>query len=198
MLRYGMAYVLHRLPAVAHVILTPEYVQFAEAVMSSHARANQQAALDVSPAMGDILTDMQGCLQQLCGSTACGDPETVARLIAEKITAMNTGSGCDSSAQDSLGEVFASPPAATPGTPVQEPTQTECRPAQAKRAKGALIHCQSLYDTSGSISTVQLAWQEWTNGGQHTIADRVKEIKADSALGIGRRNSTLHKKNRHP
>ncbi len=48
-----------------------------------------------------------------------------------------------------------------------------------------------------AASAVQLAWQEWTNGGQHTIADRVRQIKADSALGIGRRNSTLHKKNRH-
>ncbi|KAL0043183.1 hypothetical protein WJX82_000465 [Trebouxia sp. C0006] len=39
--RYGMAYVLHRLPAVADIILTPEYEHFAEAVMTSHSKADQ-------------------------------------------------------------------------------------------------------------------------------------------------------------
>ncbi|DBA96662.1 TPA: hypothetical protein ACH3X1_015517 [Trebouxia sp. C0004] len=84
-----------RLPAVADIVLTPEYEHFAEAVMTSDNKADQQAALDISPAMGDILTDMQSCLQQLCGSSMCGDPEAVARLIAKKIAAMNNGAGCE-------------------------------------------------------------------------------------------------------
>ena len=189
-----MAYVLHRLPAVAHIILTPEYVHFAEAVMSSHSKADQQAALDVSPAMGDILTDMQGCLQQLCGSTACGDPEAVARLIAEKVAAMNIGPGREHSPVDSLGDVCALPEPAA----LQQRLQTEINPDEATSAKGALIQTPILYNTSGSINTVQLAWQEWTcNGGQKTIGDRFREIKGDKILGIGRRNSTLHRNNRH-
>ncbi len=43
-----MAYVLQRLPAVADIILTPEYEHFAEAVMTSHSKADQQAAIDIS------------------------------------------------------------------------------------------------------------------------------------------------------
>ena len=54
----------------------------------------------------------------------------------------------------------------------------------------------ALYDTSGNISSVQLAWSEWRRG-PHTIAKRVKQIKADTTLVLGRRNSSLHKKNRH-
>ncbi len=192
--RYGVDYVLHRLPAVANIILTPEYAQFAEAVLSSHSKANQQAALDVSPAMGDILTDMQGCLQQLCGSTACGDPEIVARLIAEQVAAMNIGPSREDSPLDSLGDVCALPEPAA----LQQPLQTGIVPAEAKSAKGALIQTPILYNTSGSVNTVQLAWQEWTcNGGQKTIGDRIREIKADKVLGVGRRNSTLHRNNRH-
>ena len=45
--------------------------------------------MDVSPAMGDMLTEMQGCLKQLCGNSAIGSPEAVAQLIAEKMAAMN-------------------------------------------------------------------------------------------------------------
>jgi len=56
--RYGMAYVLHRLPAVANIIMTQEYLDFAQQVMSSDDRANKQAEMDVSPAMGDMLTEM--------------------------------------------------------------------------------------------------------------------------------------------
>jgi len=52
--------------------------------MSSHDRANKQAELDVSPAMGDMLTEIQGCLKQLCGNSAVGNPEAVAKLIVEK------------------------------------------------------------------------------------------------------------------
>ncbi len=67
--RYGMAYVLHILPAAAKIIMTQEYLDFAQQVMTSHDRANKQAEMDVSPAMGDMLTEMQGCLKQLCGSS---------------------------------------------------------------------------------------------------------------------------------
>ena len=76
-----MAYVLHRLPAVADIILTPEYEHFAEAVMTSHNKANQQAALDISPAMGDILTDMQSCLQQLV-IEPCMHVKILAKLVS--------------------------------------------------------------------------------------------------------------------
>ena len=86
-----MAYVLHRLPAVANIISTREYSLFAQQIMSSHEKANRQADMDVSPAMGDMLTEMQGCLKQLCGNSAVGNPEAVAQLIAEKMAAMNPG-----------------------------------------------------------------------------------------------------------
>ncbi|DBB07155.1 TPA: hypothetical protein ACH3X1_011726 [Trebouxia sp. C0004] len=49
--RYGVAYVLHRLPAVVNIIVTPEYLHFTQQVMSSHDRANRQAEMDVSPAI---------------------------------------------------------------------------------------------------------------------------------------------------
>jgi len=81
--RYGMSYILHRLPAVASIIVTQEYSQFAKQVWSSHNKTNKQAELDVSAGMGDILQDMQACLKQLCGGAAVGEPEAVARLIAE-------------------------------------------------------------------------------------------------------------------
>ena len=55
---------LHRLPAVANIILTREYSWFAQQTMSGHDRANKQADMDGSPmgAMGDTLAEMQGCL----------------------------------------------------------------------------------------------------------------------------------------
>jgi len=187
-----MAYVLHRLPAVADIILTPEYEHFAEAVMTSHNKANQQAALDISPAMGDILTDMQSCLQQLCGSSMCGDPEAVARLIAEKIAAMNNGSGCEHNTAGTDAEDL--PESAL----LQQPLQARATATEAMSAKSTQIQTPVLYNTSGSVNTVQLAWREWTcNGGSNTIEDRIREIKADRGLCIGRRNSALHRNNRH-
>ncbi len=181
-----MAYVLHRLPAVADIILTPEYEHFAEAVMTSHNKADQQAALDISPAMGDILTDMQSCLQQLCGSSMCGDPEAVARLIAEKIAAMINGSGCEHKSAGGGSEVGDLPESAVH----QQPLQASATATEAKSAKSAQIQTPVLYNTSGSVNTVQLAWREWTcNGGSNTNEDRIREIKADKGLCIGRRNS---------
>jgi len=65
-------------------------------------------------------------------------------------------------------------------------------------SRASLIQAPSLYDTSGSIKSVSLAWQEWTSGPAHsTIAQRVLEIKAHMHMSLGRRNTHLHKKNRH-
>jgi len=189
--RYGMAYVLHRLPAAANIIMTQEYLDFAQQVMSSHDRANKQAEMDVSPAMGDMLTEMQGCLKQLCGSSVVGDPEAVAQLIAEKVAAMNISLG-PNSGQDSDGDVLALPaPAQVPAPEVHvDPS------AEAQACTTGKIQAPPLYNTSGNISSIQLAWSEWSFGST-TIAERVKQIKADNTLVMGRRNSHLHKKNRH-
>ncbi|DBA98662.1 TPA: hypothetical protein ACH3X1_014442 [Trebouxia sp. C0004] len=108
--RFGVAYVLHRLPAVANIIITREYLQFAQQIMSSHERANKQADMDMSPAMGDMLTEMQGCLKQLCGNSAVGNPEVVAQLIAEKMAAMNISLG-HSRVHDNYDEVPGTAPA---------------------------------------------------------------------------------------
>ncbi len=187
-----MTYVLHRLPAVASIILTQEYLEFAQQVMSSHDKANKQAELDVSASMGEMLQDMQACLKQLCGSSAIGDPEAVARLIAEKISAMNISSDGGSPSED-LEEVFALPsPVDRQGVVLSD------RPAEAKRFKANLIQAPSLYDTSGSINAVLLAWEEWISGpAQTSIAQRVSEIKAHKHMSMGRRNVHLHQKNRH-
>jgi len=152
--RYGLSYVLHRLPAVATIMLTPEYLEFAQQVMSSHDKANQQAELDVSATMGEMLQDMQACLKQLCGSSAIPDPEAVARLIAEKVTAMNMSS-------DIVPRESGKAPA-LPAPVVKQKVILPDMPADAKRHKASLIQAPSLYDTSGSINTVALAWKEWS------------------------------------
>ena len=189
--RYGMAYVLHRLPAAAQIIMTQEYLNFAQQVMTSHDRANKQAEMDVSPAMGDMLTEMQGCLKQLCGSSVVGDPEVVAQLIAEKVAAMNISPG-PNSRQDSDVDVLALPaPAQVPAPEVHVAPS-----AEAQACTTGMIQAPPLYNTSGNISSVQLAWSEWSFGST-TIAERVKKIKTDNTLVMGRRNSTQHRKNRH-
>jgi hypothetical protein len=190
--RYGKAYALHRLPAVTSIMLTQEYLEFAQRVKSSHDKADKQAELDVSASMGEMLQDMQACLKQLCGSSAVGDPEVVARLIAQNISAMNINPDGGSPAED-LGEVPALPaPAAKQDVILPD------RPALAKSLKASLIRAPVLYDTSGSINTVLLAWQEWNSGpAQTTLAQRVLEIKAHKHMSMGRRNVHLHKKNRH-
>ena len=71
--------------------------------MSRHDKANRQAEMDVSPAMSDMLTEMQGCLKQLCGNSVVGNPEAVAQLIAEKMATMNIR------VQDSCDDVPALP-----------------------------------------------------------------------------------------
>ena len=58
--------------------------------------------------MGDMLTEMQGCLKQLCGNSAVGNPEAVAQLIAEKMAAMNIGQGPDR-LRDNCDDVLALP-----------------------------------------------------------------------------------------
>ena len=77
-------------------------------------------------------------------------------------------------------------------------TQLTAPASETERSKGSLIQAPSLYDTSGSINSVSLAWQEWCSGPVHsTIAQRVLEIKAHKHMSLGRRNTHLHKKNRH-
>ena len=182
---------LHRLPAVANIIVTPEYLQFTQQVLASHDKANRQAEMDGSPAMTEMLTEMQGCLKQLCGNSVVGSPEAVAQLIAEKMAAMNIKQGLDR-LQDSCDDDVLALPA-----PVQvaaaEP-QVHL-PQEALDFSNGLIQAPILYDTSGSISSIPLAWSEW-NHGSTTIADRVKQIKADPTLVLGKRNSSLHKKNK--
>ena len=191
--RFGVAYVLHRLPAVGNIILTREYSRFAQQIVSSHDRANKQADMDVSPAMGDMLTEMQGCLNQLCGNSAVGNPEAVAQLIAEKMAAMNISPG-HNRLQDNCDEVLTLP-APAPADMAAPAMHVELS-AGAQGCNLTLIQAPALYDTSGSINSVQLAWSEWRHGST-TIAERVKQIKADTTLVLGRRNSSLHKKNRH-
>ena len=173
--------------------MTQDYLHFAQQVMSSHDRANKQAELDVSPAMGHMLTEMQGCLKQLCGNSAVGNPEAVAQLIAEKVAAMNIGQGPGTTRlQANCDDVLALP------APVQmaaADAHVRLSPEVQDFTSG-LIMAPSLYDTSGSISSIPLAWSEWTHGPT-TIAERVKQIKAEPTLVLGRRNSSLHKKNRH-
>ena len=183
---------LHRLPAVANIIVTPQYLQFTQQVMSSHDKANRQAEMDVSPAMGDMLTEMQGCLKQLCGNSAVGNPEAVAQLIAEKMAAMNISPG-QTRVQDSCDDDVLALPA-----PVQTatPEPQVHLPQEALDFSNGLIQAPILYNTSGSISSIPLAWSEW-NHGSTTTAERVKQIKADPTLVLGKRNSSLHKKNRH-
>jgi len=131
--RYGMAYALHRLPAVASIMLTQEYLEFAQQVVSSHDKADKQAELDVSASMGEMLQEMQACLTQLCGSSAVGDPEAVARMIAEKISAKNISLDAGHASED-LGEILALPPPAA-----KQDVILPDMPADAKRLKANLI-----------------------------------------------------------
>ena len=142
-------------------------------------------------AMGDMLTEMQGCLKQLCGNSIVGNPEAVAQLIAEKMAAMNISPG-QTRVQDNCDDLLALP------APVQmtAPEAQVHLPSEALKFSSGLIQAPTLYDTSGSISSIPLAWSEW-NHGSTTIAKRVKQIKADPTLVLGKRNSNLHKKNRH-
>ena len=98
-----------------------------------------------------MLTEMQGCLTQLCGSSAIGDPEVVAQLIAEKAAAMNISSG-DDCVQDSLKEMVSSSP---PGG-MAVPNLLADSSVKVKRFKANLIQAPALYDSSGSISSVPL------------------------------------------
>ena len=129
--------------------------------------------MDASPAMGNMLTEMQGCLKQLCGSSVLGDPEAVAQLMAEKVAAMNISPG-PNSGQDSDGDVLALPAPAQAPAPVVHVAPS----AEAQACTTAMIQAPPLYNTSGKISSVQLAWSEWSFGST-TIAERVKKIKSD-------------------
>ena len=153
--------------------------------MSSHDKANRQAEVDVSPAMSDMLTEMQGCLKQLCGNSAVGNPEAVAQLVAEKMATMNIR------VQDNSEDLPALP---SPVLMAAADAHVGL-PSEGQTFTSGLIS-PALYDTSGSISSIPLAWSEWSHGST-TIAERIKQIKADTTLVLGRRNSSLHKKNRH-
>lgn len=65
-------------------------------------------AADRQCAIGDMLTEMQGCLRQLCGNSAVGNPEALAQLIAEKTAAMNISQDTDR-LQSNCDDVLASP-----------------------------------------------------------------------------------------
>ena len=188
---------MHRLPAVAAIIVTQEYLHFAREVVASHDKANMQAELDVAPAMGDMLADMQACLRHLCGASAVGDAETVAKLIAEKMASMNSCSAQGNPHDIAEKLRLSSSASVVIPSPQQALTPPESR-HEAKRQRATQIRAPALYDTTGSIKTVALAWQEWNCGPSgSTIADRVSLVKADQSLAVGARNSSLHKKNRH-
>ena len=161
--------------------------------MISHDRANKQAEMAVSPAMGDMLKEMQGCLKQLCGSSAVGDPEAVAHLIAEKVAAVNISPG-PNSGQDSDGDVLALPAPAHAPAPEVVCGSFSRSPGMHHWYDSGTMPLQ--YNTSGNNSSVQLAWSEWRIWST-TIAERVKKIKTNNTLVMGRHNSTLHRKNRH-
>jgi len=122
------------------------------------------------------------------GIAAVVEPEAVARFIAENISAMNISSNAADVQEDSLRGVLT-----RPGSMKQVTA-----PASGTERSRASLQTPSLYDTSGSINSVSLAWQEWTSGPAHnTIAQRVLVIKAHKHMSLGRRNTHLHKKNRH-
>ncbi len=115
---------------------------------------------------------MQGCLKQLCGNSAVGNPEAVAQLIAEKMAAMNI-SPSQNSCDDSL--ALSAP---------KQVTATEAQVAVRSEAldfTSGLIVAPALYDTSSSISSIPLARSDW-NHGSTTIAERVRQIKAEYLL----------------
>ena len=123
------------------------------------------------------------------GIAAVVEPEAVARFIAENISAMNISANAADMQEASVRGVL---------TRLGSLTQVTAPASGTERSKGSLIQAPSLYDTSGSINSVSLAWQEWTSGPAHkTIAQRVLEIKAHRHMSLGERNSNLHRKSRH-
>ena len=136
---------------------------------------NKQAELDVSSAMGDMLTEMQGCLKQLCGNSAVGNPEAVAQLIAEKVAAMNISPG-HNSMQDICDDLLAlSAPA--------EMAAPEMHVDLSARAQvcttGLKIH-QRCMTPMATLAQTSLRGQ---NGTMDPLElQRVKLIKADTTL----------------
>ena len=75
---------------------------------------------------------------------------------------------------------------------------TQSCESSAASLKANLTQAPTLYDISGSINAVLLAWQEWNSGpGKTTTAQRVLEIKAHKHMSTGRHNVHSHKQNRH-
>lgn len=127
--------------------------------------ANISIAMDVSPAMREMLAEMQACLKQLFGKSLCGDPEAVARLIAAKLTAMNIVVPEQTCSADLVLALLALLTAAAAAA-------APCLPSDAKRLRGQLLQSPILYDISGSICTLELAWREW-NSARKTVAERL-------------------------
>lgn len=160
---------MHRLPAVAAIIVTQEYLHFAREVVASHDKANMQAELDVAPAMGDMLADMQACLRQLCGASAVGDAETVAKLTAEKMASLNSCSAQGNPHDMAEKLRLSSSASVVIPSPQQALTPPESR-HEAKRQRATQIRAPALYDTTGSIKTVALAGVElWPSGSTSGI-----------------------------
>ena len=115
----------------------------------------------------------------------------MAKLIADKMAAMII-SPHHNIVHDSCDDVLAlTAPVQMTAPKVNVEFSTE-----AQGCKTGLIQAPALYHTSSNISSVQHAWSEWSYGST-TIAERVKQTKADTILVLNGRNSSLHEKSRH-
>ena len=91
--------------------------------------------------MGEMLTEMKGCLKQLCGNSAIGNPEAVAQSMAKKMAAMNSSPSQNSCHGDDL---LALPAA-------KQVTATEAQvavPSEALDFTSGLIVAPALYAVS--------------------------------------------------
>jgi len=141
--------------AVANITMTQEYLQSAQQVMCRHDRANKQAEMDVTPAMGDMLIKMQGCLRQRLGESVLGIPEAVAGLCAERMAALNI-SPDHNIVQDNCDVVLA----LTAHVEMAAPKGHVEFSTEAQGCTAGLIQAPALYGTSSNISSVQHAWSE--------------------------------------
>ena len=114
--------------------------------MSSQDRANKQAELDMSP--GDVLTEIQGCLKQLCGNSAVGIPETVAQMVAAMVAAMNIRPGQNNNMQDNCADLLALPAPAEMAAP-------EMHEDLSARAQGCTIGLNHQHCTTPVASSAQ-------------------------------------------
>ena len=115
----------------------------------------------------------------------------MAQLIADKMAAMII-SPQHNIVQDSCDDVLA----LTAPVQMAAPKANVEFTTEAQGCNIGLVQAPALYHTSGNISSVRHAWSEWSYGST-TIAERVKQIKADTTLALNRRNFSLHEKSRH-